>query len=339
MNTQGPHTISNDLLAKYFAGEATASEQQAVELWVAGSLANRRDFEQQKMLWEDLGAVMLGEASATAFDVDRAWSNVKGAKQAADSQSSKASRPLFRTLRIAASLALLAAVAYVLSTYLVDAPPVELAATTEILKVDLPDQSHVTLNQQSTLQYPTEFATNRREVSLKGEAFFEVEPDADRPFVIHTGPATITVLGTSFNVKSSVLEDTVSVFVATGRVLFAAGGDETVLTAGQKATYVAKSGLLASTSASTSTGVDQFWKTRQLSFSGHALPDVVAALEAAYFVDIELENEELANCRLSVNFEDDSLDNILEVIALTLDLSVSRNGNVILLKGKGCPEN
>lgn len=339
MNTQGPHTISNDLLAKYFAGEAAAPEQQAVELWVAGSPANQREFEQQKMLWEDLGAVMLDKALATRFDVDTAWSNVKAARQAGGGESTKASSPLAWTLRIAASLVLLAAVAYVLSTYLVDAPPVELAATTEILDIDLPDKSHVTLNQQSTIQYPTEFATNRREVSLKGEAFFEVEPDAERPFVIHAGAATITVLGTSFNVKSSVLEDTVSVFVATGRVLFAVGGDETVLTAGQKATYVAKSGLLASTSSSTSTGVDQFWKTRQLSFSGHSLPDVITALEAAYFVDIELENEQMANCRLSVNFENDPLDNILEVIALTLDLSVSKNGNLILLKGKGCPEN
>ncbi|MEQ8688900.1 MAG: FecR domain-containing protein [Imperialibacter sp.] len=340
MSKQSPHIITNELLAKYFASETSDEESAAVMMWVAESAANEEAFVQQKMLWEDLGAVMLDEAPAsTPFDVDTAWVNVKTAKNNAVGKQKKSEGRNPWIMRIAASLVLLGGITYFLRIYFTDVQMMEVASASEIINVDLQDGSYITLNEESIIQYPEEFAANSREMSLKGEAFFEVEPDLERPFVIHAGPATIKVLGTSFNVKSSVMEDTVSVFVATGRVSFSVGTQEVILTPGEKATYTAKSGLLASTGGSTSTGIDQFWRTRRLSFAGHSLPDVIDAIEEAYFVDIELENEQMANCRLSVNFENDSLNNILDVIALTLDLKVSKSGNVILLKGTGCPEN
>ena len=340
MSKQSPHIVTNELLAKYFAGEASDAESAAVMTWVAESAANEEAFVQQKMLWEDLGAVMMDDATThTSFDVDTAWANVKTTKATVVSNQRKLESRNPWIMRIAASLVLLGGITYFLRSYFAEVPMTEVASASEIINVDLQDGSHITLNEESIIQYPEEFAANLRQVNLKGEAFFEVAPDTSKPFVIHAGPAIITVLGTSFNVKSSVMEDTVAVFVATGRVSFSVGTQEVILTPGEKATYTAKSGLLASTGGSTSTGVDQFWRTRRLSFAGHSLPDVIDAIEEAYFVDIELENEQMANCRLSVNFENDSLNNILDVIALTLDLKVSKSGNVILLKGTGCPEN
>ncbi len=340
MSKQGPHTITNELLAKYFAGEATATESAAVEAWAAESGQNEEMFTQQKMLWDDLGAVMFDDPSTPmAFDVDAAWAHVKDVKDASVNASKNTVVNYSWVFRIAASLVLLLGVGYFLRTYFSEVPMVEVASAEQILDIDLEDGSHITLNEESTILYPREFASDVRKVVLAGEAFFDVTPDPEQPFVIQAGPTTIKVLGTSFNVKSSPLGDTVSVFVATGRVQFSAGTEEVILTPGEKATFISTSGLLASTSSSTSTGVDQFWKTRRLSFNGHTLPDVVEAIESVYFVDIELENEAMENCRLSVNFENDSLDNILDVIAATLDLKVVKNGNVILLKGNGCSEN
>lgn len=87
--------------------------------------------------------------------------------------------------------------------------------------VDLPDGSRVELNSGSVLAYARGF--DERIVELEGEAFFEVEPDAARPFVVATFNANTTVLGTSFNVRArrDDVAPATSVVVATGRVRLA----------------------------------------------------------------------------------------------------------------------
>ncbi len=326
--------ITNDVLAKYFAGEATHAESEAVKGWASFSEENADELTQQKMLWEDLGAVMMDErAEAKVFDTDTAWKNVKAIREATVTKNSFRWSPM----RIAASVLLLTGLGVLARMYFAAPPMMEVASAVEVKNVDLPDGSHITLNKETTIQYPEEFSKDSRMVTLKGEAFFDVQPDPEKPFIIQAGAATVTVLGTSFNVRTSA--DTVAVVVETGKVLFSAGAKEIILTEGQKATYTTQSGLLASTNSATITGVDQFWRTKKLTFSGQSLTEVITALEAAYFVDIEFENTAIANCRLSVNFENDSLENILDVVALTLDLQVSKTEGIILLSGKGCAEN
>ena len=69
-------------------------------------------------------------------------------------------------------------------------------------KVQLPDGSTVWLNADSKLDYDKNFNVELREVHLTGEAFFDVVKNPKKPFIVHTGPADIKVLGTAFNVKS-----------------------------------------------------------------------------------------------------------------------------------------
>ncbi len=71
-----------------------------------------------------------------------------------------------------------------------------------ITQIQLPDGSVVRLNSSSSLTYDKNFGKNIREVSLIGEAFFDVTKDSSHPFIIHTNVIDIRVLGTAFNVKS-----------------------------------------------------------------------------------------------------------------------------------------
>jgi len=68
--------------------------------------------------------------------------------------------------------------------------------------ISLPDGTEVTLNAQSTLKFPSKFINNQREVYVEGEAYFDVAPQANQPFIVHTPLASVHVLGTTFNVNT-----------------------------------------------------------------------------------------------------------------------------------------
>lgn len=332
MTENEPH-ITNDLLAKYFAEELTPEEKAAVDNWVASSADNRTQLDQLRTVWLDTGAVMLEEAKEYVFNENLAWEKVKARKQASAATGRRGSRWM---LRIAASVVFVLAAAYLFKTFVSDPGELEALAASEVKTLELADGSVITLNTGSSLSYPEAFAGEKRQVKLRGEAFFEVEHNPERPFVVKAGAATIEVLGTSFNVAMETNGD-VEVAVETGKVLFSAGDRKLLLEAGQRGIYESAKKVTTLADAGSASPAGSFWRTRRLVFSGHSLAEVADALEQAYGVDIQLKNNALANCSLSVTFENDSISNILEVIALTLELDVERNGDAILLSGTGCP--
>ena len=93
---------------------------------------------------------------------------------------------------------------------------VEVVVSDGIKKVILPDKTIVWLKGNSALNYPSHFSDVTRDVTLKGEALFEVTKDPKHPFIIHCGDLKTTVLGTSFNVKT--LGEKIEVVVLTGKV-------------------------------------------------------------------------------------------------------------------------
>src|SRR5690606_25053603 len=121
----------------------------------------------------------------------------------------------------------------------------EIATGPAIDSVRLSDGTMIWLNRETTIRFPETFPDNERRVYLSGEAFFQVEKEADRPFVIE-GQNTVTrVLGTSFNLRTS--GHSASVEVVTGKVSFAAlnkPDNVQLLTKGEKAAYDRKSGTI-----------------------------------------------------------------------------------------------
>ena len=88
----------------------------------------------------------------------------------------------------------------------------------KIKTIILPDQTKVTLNAESLLTYPADFADNERSVELQGEALFDVTPDNERPFTVTTTDVKVSVLGTVFDVKAYSDDESLSVSVISGKV-------------------------------------------------------------------------------------------------------------------------
>jgi transmembrane sensor len=202
--------------------------------------------------------------------------------------------------------------------------------------VSLPDGSQVTLNRNSLLSYDPDFGDNNRTVKLKGEAFFDVEPDATKPFIILTEKATIQVVGTSFNVNAYDSLSEVEVIVQTGIVsVETKKGDQKIqLSAGQKAIYSETNEKLVSTINEDVNFLS--WNTQHLVFVESDLRTVIETLKKTYHAEIVITTDIPATCIVTVTFDKQSLESVLRVLGTTLNLKYTINGNRIEITEAGC---
>ncbi len=218
---------------------------------------------------------------------------------------------------------------------------ITLASAETVVLDTLTDGSTVMLNSNTELSVPKKFTGATRSVKLKGEAFFQVEPDSLKPFIIDAGLGTVKVLGTSFHVKAIPGADLL-VFVESGRVevcyVDTVTGDtlRTILKAGERAMVKAGTGEIGKPA---DIGPDElFWANRKLIFQETRLSVVFNLLKKHYKADIGVEDETVLDCLLSATFTDETIDQILEVVATTFDLELSREKDTFIIKGKGCTD-
>ncbi|MDZ7738837.1 MAG: FecR domain-containing protein [Bacteroidales bacterium] len=197
------------------------------------------------------------------------------------------------------------------------------------VRVDLPDGSVAFLNRESSLEYPLSFGRTNRTVKLEGEAFFDIGPEADRPFIIDAGKANITVLGTSFNVNTS--DNRVEVFVTDGKVALKSNDNEHAVTL-----EPGDIGSLTDNAASKDINTDPnylSWKTEILKFDGDSLGKVFSDLQKVHNISIELEDENISERRLTSTsiFNKQSPETIIRIICTTFNLEYDKQGNVFYL--------
>ncbi|SMO62718.1 FecR family protein [Fodinibius sediminis] len=195
----------------------------------------------------------------------------------------------------------------------------------------LRDGSKIRLNSNSKLWIYEPFGEGERKVRLKGEAYFEVVHDEDRPFIIHTPNASVKDLGTVFNVRAFPDDDNVQVSVNEGKVsLWSSQQVETeaaILNPGQFGYLNLDNQTIE---------IDEFehnnylsWMNRRIIFDNMKLKDVSRQLSRIYDVSFEYASPVIKELTLSSTFERGSLEKALEVVALTLDLSYNRTENRI----------
>ncbi|MEA5460424.1 FecR family protein [Arcicella sp. LKC2W] len=221
-------------------------------------------------------------------------------------------------------------------------------------KVLLPDGSIVTLSAKSSIDYPEKWASEKREVFLNGDAFFEVKRNPKQPFLVYANEIVTKVLGTSFWVKATNPNNEVEVAVVTGKV--------SVFKQDAKADYISKttkSGVILTPNQQVSyfpenkvfvTGIvknpvlirPEPLRTTQLTilpsfkYDETTIADVLSDLEEAYGIEIIVENEHLNNCPLTADLTESNLYTKLDIICATLRATYEVRGTKILISGKGC---
>jgi ferric-dicitrate binding protein FerR (iron transport regulator) len=197
------------------------------------------------------------------------------------------------------------------------------------LEVLLSDGSTVFLNRNSSLTYPKNFMSGTRKVSLKGEAFFDIAPDEEHPFIIDAGKARIRVLGTSFNVITENADNEVEVYVASGKVMVTSVDGAGSLTLEPE--YIGKVSGRNVTRERNSNVNYLAWHTGMLSYDGERLEVVFEDLKRACNIEIKVADPEINDFRLTSPFEQQPHDTIIKLICTTFSLRSVREGNTYIL--------
>ncbi len=249
-------------------------------------------------------------------------------------------------LRIAAAVALIAAVAGILSVQ--EDTPEKINFITKATEPGrrasylLPDGSSVKLNTGSSITFPETFNKGVRFVQLTGEAFFEVVRDTDQPFIVQSKGIKTSVLGTSFNVRAYQGQN-IEVTVATGKVqveslLKSPSGDDRVvlLTPNTQAVY----DLSQNSFTQGTVDINKYmaWNAKELILENTSMKDAIFMLEKRFDQKIILKNSEMGNCIIrKARYEKESLETILKGLQLLQDFKYEFNGyNQWTIDGKGC---
>ncbi|MEI6143122.1 MAG: FecR domain-containing protein [Mariniphaga sp.] len=189
----------------------------------------------------------------------------------------------------------------------------------------LPDGSKVWLNAESTVKFKIPFDRERREISLTGEAFFDVQKNPEVPFFVKSGNVEVSVLGTRFNFKAYDHENTIDVVLEEGKVNFQTDNDKTVqelmMKPGERAEYDRTTG----TTKITSVKIDKYtaWHSGRLVFDDTPLPEVAAQLDRWYGIEVVLKDSEIQNYKITTTFENESLNQVLDLLELSSPIDIN----------------
>ncbi|HPE75797.1 MAG TPA: FecR family protein [Draconibacterium sp.] len=232
-------------------------------------------------------------------------------------------------------------------------------------KITLPDGSSVWLNAGSSLRYSNQFGKKEREISLVGEAFFEVAKNRSKVFIVHAHDLSIKAYGTTFNVKSYPEENTVEATLIEGSIGVNRNGlnrnskDEIMLEPNQRVVYYKSSNKTVKESAEEieskpettqpegsnkqltymiSRGIDTMpftsWKEGTLIISSETLAELAVKLERKYDVNIQFENEALKQIKFSGSLKNETVEQVIEAIGIAAHIDYEIEEREIKFKEK-----
>lgn len=328
-------------LGRYISGESSPEERQEIETWVkadpvhAELLVELQDiWDTQKdeewdveKAWQDISVNLSNQRETRLRLVDSTEKKIK-----TTDYSSTASRNRLWKFGIAASLILIIGVLLTLILSLEQPTPEDVPVMQELIvergqrsQFKLSDGTQVWLNSDSRMKVPAQFNGDIRELELRGEAFFDVASNPDKPFVVYAGESVTTVLGTEFNVRAYPEEEE-QVVVKEGRVAF--GSHE----AKEAAPELVKNqmGVLSANNQLTineEVDLDRYigWTEGRLIFKDTPLHEVAKKLERRYDVDCTIEEPVLKDRTVTATFNEETITEVLKIVALSVGISYEKD--------------
>lgn len=301
---------TDELLLRYFAGELNKMEEKELLDWLNQDDEHKKTFQRMADVWAvahiplfagrlKVSGPMLPRARRNTVALRKRWAGV--------------------------AVACIISVAIALSAFWVgkrygNASPDTYYCTMvpagSRSEVTLPDGSIVWVNAGSSLTYHENRREQIRSVMLEGEAYFEVRPDPERPFIVESGDLHVRVLGTKFNVKAYGDEETVDVVLLSGKVdvrLNDRGEETYALSPDEKLTFHRETHHIEKHRVE---GRDYCaWKEGRICFDEQPFTKLVKTLERLYNVRIRIDSEQLKTECFSGSFlQTSSLDEILREI-------------------------
>lgn len=344
--------MDTSLIAKYLAGESNNREKKKVEQWLQVDPKNHELMKEFKRIWEASGKG--NEQFQNHFDPTEDWEQLRhrilrenGNHEAVHSSDFHLYKSYSRTnksysaqiLRVAVII-LVASLLGVLSyEHLYQQLEVAEPTLREISmdkgqrgNITLSDGTQVTLNAESKIILPKVFESEKREVTLEGEAFFNVSHNSARPFIIYTEAAVVEVLGTSLDIRSYPEDSSVQVVVKEGQVSLRSKREcadgNTILNAGEMGQ------LFISNSQIEKKKVEDYdlflgWRNGFLKFKDAPMGKVAEELERKYDIEIRFDDPKLKDLRLTAELKSRTIPHNMDVITTSLGMEYKIDQQVV----------
>jgi len=317
------------IITRKISGEISVIEETELNEWLSVSNKNEKYFQDLKKIYQEASKT---EQKIPIINIDTEWKQFRSNID----QDKKGSTTIPGWLRIAASIIIVASLGYFIWNGSFQAKELTIVANYSGQQIALADNSIITLNKGAEITYPRKFSDKSRSVELIGEAFFEVTRNESKPFIVNLGLSSVEVLGTSFNIDAQESNDEIEVIVNTGKVRFAntSTQESVILTKGEKGMLMKNSNLISK--AQNNDVNFMAWKTRKIVFNDVELDEVIQTLNRLYETQVSFSTEVGQNCKVTVSFDNQSIDAIMSVLELTLDLEYKKSGNIIEIVKTGC---
>ena len=247
-------------------------------------------------------------------------------------------RLLFRVAAVVLPVILIAAIYYQLDS------KVDLFGSTEYEEIYVPkgervqfmfqDGTRAYVNSDSRIRFPKQFGLSDRTVSIRGEAYFEVTPNKNRPFVVELEKGRIEVLGTSFNVDAYPEHKDIRVTLDEGKInLIPWTKKDNILNQGEMVIYNKESGHCQIVKKDDAHKVS-LWKKDVINFSNTPLSEVIERLNKWYDVEFIVEDKEVLMHSYTFTSDNTLLENVLHELEKIAPIRFVYEDKTVIVKKK-----
>ena len=292
--------MEKETLYKFFDGKASREEKEAVRIWLESSPENEQELFKEREFFDAM--ILSGSTKVAGME--------------------KKSRPFYRTVLLEAiKIAAVFAITVASGTYFYKSEICKIGEAMNTITVPagqranltLADGTNVWLNARSEMRYPAVFTGNKREITLDGEAYFEVAADPDRLFVVEGGGVVVKVHGTVFNMKAREKQDHVDVSLLSGLVVVENHGVSRSLNPGE--TAVCKKSVPSIEKKTTDVSISCLWAKESLRFEKKTIYELTGYLSEWYGMDIRLDPSLPTDQAYTFTITHESLEEVLCLIA------------------------
>lgn len=344
------------VIVRYLDRSIDEQDSNILEEWLDESAENRRILHAIDRIWKSTEEKPQ-DSLLNQLNLEKDWDKVANKIQTPDKEKKQARirrfanlrkrQQIFSNLLKVAALLLVAITSAFLTLQYAPQPEVQYTEPVfneigtnagERANVELGDGTKVMLNAASKLIVPESFSSEKREVELNGQAFFDVKSDPNRPFYIHTDNAVVEVIGTSFDVRSYDDENEILVVVREGTVDLSRADEpdsRVIVNEGYKGTVSVTDGHLS---------VDIFrdpefyfgWMDGRLIFKNTPIAEVFKHLERWYDVSVEYDasDEGLLQKELTADLKTRSIREVLNVMQMSLNIEFTMEGDDVVVISK-----
>jgi len=325
-------------LVSFITGNCSTQEQKMVEQWINLSVDNTLLYVEFKKAWETTSI----NNDNCEIDINRAWTNFKvlaDFKEELSPQIAKSKISKRRIYYYAARIAAVVMFSFGIYFLFNNEKPIDTVRYSSVdeqsnLPITLPDGSKITVKNGEEVEYSEDFSEGFRNVDFKGEAFFEVVSNPEQPMIIACENMRVKVLGTAFSLNNCKINDEISVYLQSGKLLFYSVDkdgsiiNQVSLKPGQKGIYNKNSGVICKFEMADENCIA--WKTGVLEFVNAPLIDVISAIENTYNIKVRYKYS-IRDYLLTARFSNETPESILESLNVIYGFNYEIRDNKILI--------